>query len=794
MIERSISIEGSHTSVLCMDDNTQPAIEIRSNDVLLGGFSFVGCNLNSTSGLIQVKGAENVTLRDLVFENNANTNGPSCVSAIHSTIWMKNITAKNNTGVNGGAMFFAEGSEVVVVDSFFESNHATQQGGAIYMNNSNLDLSNSRFTENLAFDDGGAIFAVGEKKGSEVNMRDVEYFGNRVYGEYKNDLNWRVGGGIALLGPKLNAEIWGVTFVNNSAVNLGGSINAFNGTKVSVHESTFVENHSFQGGAIFMMSSLPNVTTLDLNRCNFTRNHGKGSVEGFSPLGGAVAIANNGTEAMLKECTFIENKVGAFGGAVYASGSKSMNILRSDFLGNQVGHIGVPMTSKVASVEVENESRLSFGGAVYLSGVSEISVLESSFTQNQAKIGGALSLQTYAPATTNLEVRGTTFESNSAVGDSVDDYFYGGAMRFYGNGSSITLENVLFSDNTAQAIGGTVGGGAVCGSDIKSIKIFGSIFNRNKAVERQDSGEQEGVFVGGALLLLDVPEILIEKSTFSANQAASSAGAIFILAVKGHGSDANISGCTFAGNSALGVSTATYGGGLDITGDGVRALIMGSNFTQNKATGLGGALYSRAITSLEISHSFFVENKAAKSFGDSVKGTGNLDDAPGASTLGGAIHLENVSETAIVNSIFSHNEAAYGGGISGRECMFLIEGSSFQDNVALNNGGAIEVTSTNATIVKTKFTSNIANVMGGAILSGHISSVAEAKPYLKTKEVVLKGNHARQSGGGLYLVGVDLEMEDSLCRNNSAEEFGGAFSLIQLQVRVFVTVFEADGL
>ncbi|GMH38954.1 hypothetical protein BSKO_06852 [Bryopsis sp. KO-2023] len=566
-IERSVSIEGSRVSILCLDDNTQPIIAIRSNDVLLGGFNFVGCNLNSTSGLIQVKGAENVTLTDMVFESIVNTNGPSCLLAINSTIEIQNATAKNNRGVYGGAMSFVRGSEVVVVDSSFESNNATQQGGALYIQNSELFLSKSRFIENLAFDYGGAIF----------------------------------------------------------------------------------------------VASFPNIA--------------------------------------------------------------------------------------------------------------------------------------------NLEVRSTVFERNSAGGDSS----FGGAMAFLGNGTSGKLDNVTFLDNSAE--GGSRGrGGAIYGKGIRSIKILRSIFDKNKVVERKaDDGQQKDFFDGGAVALSKIPEILVKKSTFTDNHAEAFGGAISVDAksfvVQGVNiSDASIVDCTFDGNSAVGDSPANDGGALSFFGDGLRAIIKGSNFTKNEATGLGGAVNVAEIASLKISHSNFTKNEAA-GFGGAVavygssiasleifhcsfyenkvvKSKDNSDFETSAS--GGGIFFRLTSEAVIINSTFIRNVAPVGGGMHAMKTKFLkIGGSSFQDNVGIT-GGAIAFTATNATIEKSNFTRNTAISVGGAIESGYSSIMVEEKLHIELKEVEVKDNRAGDAGGGIRLVGVDLEMEDSLWQGNSARDTGGAVHLIQV--------------
>ncbi|GMH38952.1 hypothetical protein BSKO_06850 [Bryopsis sp. KO-2023] len=397
-IEQSVAIKGSLTSITCMKDTTQPAIEIRSNDVLLGGFNFVGCNLNSTSGLIQVKGAENVTLTDMVFERNVNTNGPSCLLAINSTIEIQNTTAKNNRGVYGGAMSFVRGSEVVVVNSSFESNNATQQGGAIHMNNTNLDLSNSLFTENLALDDGGAIFAVGGVQNSIL-------------------------------------RITGSTFQGNSATSTGGAL-WFRGTfKCSIDKSIFKRN-----------------------------------------------------------------KANVAGGAIFGSKLSSVKLSATSFSDNSCGPDFFPSTvSQCSSVSVEsvNKSADTKGGAVLLSDVLEIKIVESNFTKNQAQSGGAFFVNAFAPVTTNLEVSGTTFERNSAAANGL-----GGAMALLGDEIFAQLDNVTFLDNTAEGRGGSTGGGAIWGGQIRSIKISRSIFSRNKAVEQEkDDGEQEGSFWGALFFL-----------------------------------------------------------------------------------------------------------------------------------------------------------------------------------------------------------------------------------------------------------------------------------------------------
>ncbi|GMH37282.1 hypothetical protein BSKO_05155 [Bryopsis sp. KO-2023] len=300
------------------------------------------------------------------------------------------------------------------------------------------------------------------------------------------------------------------------------------------------------------------------------------------------------------------------------------------------------------------------------------------------------------------------------------------------------------------------------GSDMGSLKISRSTFNRNKVVKRQavpmqsgphvksevDDGEQKGSFLGGALFLLKIPDISIEDCMFTGNRAAATGGAISILAPGVDASDAKIVGCTFDGNSAAGDSNATtLGGGLYISGGVLRASIKDSNFTKNGANTSGGALYGRKFSSLKISHSLFFENRVVKddgkSFGDSVNGTrylGGVDIA-----VGGAILLTDVSETFIVKSSFARNKAQDGGGIYAANfggSLLKIERTVFSSNEANEGGGAMSAVRTKYLISGSIFWKNTAGY-GGAVEG---SSVA-----VDISQCSFKNNTSIDNGGGMYL-------------------------------------------
>ncbi|GMH38983.1 hypothetical protein BSKO_06881 [Bryopsis sp. KO-2023] len=816
-IKQPVSLEGLQTFFPCVDDTT-PVIDIRSKDVLLAGFSFAGCNRNSTSGLIHVKKSDNVTLRDLIFENNANIIGPSCVSAINSNLQMQNITAKNNEGVHGGAMSFVRRSAVGIVNSSFESNHATEQGGAIYMHNSNLNLSDSRFTGNMAFDDGGAIFALGEKE-SEVNIRNAEFGGNRVYGEYKNDSNWRAGGAIAFLGPKLDVKIVGATFENNSAINTGGAIEMNDGTRLLIEESAFTENSCFQGGAIFIHSSLPNVTSLELIRCNFTRNYAEGNFEGFEPAGGALYIFSNGTKTMLDTCNFIENEAEVFGGAICVGRSERIDILASKFLRNGAGHFTQLGKTKGDSMHSKNAR----GGAAHFREVAAASIVNSSFTKNHAQRGGGLLVDSGNLEKATLDISGSTFEGNNATGDLTDST--GGALAMSGRKLRCSIENSSFHKNTADFLGG-----GVLGNNIGYLSLSFSFFERNicrvDRAQRQSRLSSEGsaaetedtdiITRGGGVSFIRVPQVNFFEVKFIKN-LANRGGGLLLDSGDLEKATLNITRSSFKGNAAIGSLTHSDGGGLALFGEKLNCSIEQTIFKENQAVLRGGAFFGLRISLLKLSGSSFLENVCGVDV--SNRNLNNPPEDPDILPTGGGVYVYKVPQVIFFEVRFIKNLANRGGGIllesaDLEKATLNITGSFFEGNIAagnltLSDGGAMALfgKQLKCSVEQTVFKENQAGVNGGAFSGFGIAAASIVKSSF-TKNHAQRGgalslrngdlgqidveiisstfveNHAHGhpviSNGGAVAVmgnGTACHLENTLFESNSCEGFGGGVYL-----------------
>lgn len=137
--------------------------EISASGVTLRSLSIKGCNRDSSEGVIVVDNASKVTLKNMVFENNNNTKGPSCVSGQNSEVTLRDITASGNQGGEGGFLGMVD-SNVLVAEGKFHNNSAQsssqpENGGTLSLKGpkSNLNVERSSFSDNKCMNNGGAI-------------------------------------------------------------------------------------------------------------------------------------------------------------------------------------------------------------------------------------------------------------------------------------------------------------------------------------------------------------------------------------------------------------------------------------------------------------------------------------------------------------------------------------------------------------------------------------------------------------------------------------------------------------
>lgn len=387
---------------------------------------------------------------------------------------------------------------------------------------------------------------------------------------------------------------------------------------------------------------------------------------------------------------------------------------------------------------------------------------------------------------------------------------------------SLIIDNLGFEGGFSDQSGGAI---AVYGQsdDSSSLIIERSTFSGNSAV----SSGSGPVATGGALAIFDVSEVQVTNSTFSSNFADY--GGAVAVDVEDAESRTIISGSTFTDDSAL------IGGGaiaLRSTRGSLQTVIVGqvdspTTFTGHSAA-QGGALWAQeqgpeAGPMLGIGGEVLFENNEAEATGDAdgyggavyvaTDDTVTPDGLPSLLMLGG----ENVDTMFSGQPAFRANTAVSGGAIAVTGLAFVgaipdgseesdpdeFTGADFTDNEAdPGSGGAIWVDGVVA-VQRTSFTSNTAEVNGGAIavddtpgtpaeIEGAVSrysvfadnaattgrggaiSVASGEGIAGAVSTTFVANYGHQSGGAIDTTDAQVFLENSTVAYNWTDDSAGA--------------------
>jgi predicted outer membrane repeat protein len=310
-----------------------------------------------------------------------------------------------------------------------------------------------------------------------------------------------------------------------------------------------------------------------------------------------------------------------------------------------------------------------------------------------------------------------------------------------------TINNMFFKDNTAEATGASVYGGAInieitgAPAQKSSFTITKTDFEGNKALDTAAAA------FGGAIAIDSMQDISISASNFTKNHA----------------------GVSSAGN------TGSQGGAIYSKGSG-KLDISGSNFTENQTAGAGGAIYADNAVTAE--NTAFESNSAldggalALSSNADFKGTGLTFNKNKADGDGGAVN--NAGKFDVNTSKFSENEATSKGGAifnSGdlklsattRASALDFEKNKADDGGAIYNGGKANIATTN-------FSQNQANASGGAIYNDGELTLSGANTFT--------GNTAGVDGGAIYSNSGAVTINGTAnFSGNSATGLGGAIYL-----------------
>lgn len=360
-----------------------------------------------------------------------------------------------------------------------------------------------------------------------------------------------------------------------------------------------------------------------------------------------------------------------------------------------------------------------YRGTLYLASDAVVisCMISDNFSEFHGKTDGTLGIGMYVHSGVKALVENSTFADNSGGA-------CGGAICVAG---TLDLNNVLFEGNRANHSGAVHNNGVV--------SVSNCVFNSNEA---------RNGFAGA--LRIQGSKADVQKSVFVGNISHNHGGAIQI----NRNPMTTIKDCLFKDNTAVGA----YGGAIANWG-GATSTVSNSTFVGNKAEvtdkqtkPIGGAIvnmYQTSSSDLTLSKCIF-EGDASSDELDAVHG--------------GA--FANLGSVALVEGCtFNGLKAEFGGAVSNEyavdgdkvftSAVKVDKGCEFISNTASYGGAFANLGGVSATVTKSDFEKNKANVHGGAVYNatGQLTSSysVDGCPVITMTSVDFISNSSEKNGG-----------------------------------------------
>ncbi|SEP75490.1 T9SS type A sorting domain-containing protein [Neolewinella agarilytica] len=594
------------------------------------------------------------------------------------------VTFKANFSRFGSAIgsYFETANGSTYDDISVENNYAGIANMIWVENTDSVTFSNSKFLGGEAPQESGMAFF--------QNMRGFE-FANCVFDSISTPVDR--GSAIAFSGV-LGANVHDCTFTNLSA-DLGGAIYFRNSADFEADreidaDEVIIDNCTFDnistdrwGGVIFFGDVSHRISNSSFS--NFSGNASGG-------LGGAVYAQDNDDSVFhaydINNTTFTNGSGNVGGSIFYFSGGHDISMTDvsidesvSAGSGGGIYLNGDDITDDVATfknLSITNTTSGGFGGGLIVLGHGFMGD-SLTFTDNETALasgnGGGIYVQGSAPYTVSLT--NSTFEGNRGLS--------GSGMASWGVSQDVTLANVVFDGNGSTTEGAFRGGGYAALHGSGSTVSLDNVDFMNNSVT-QESGIVSG---GGAIYLnsLDgAPGVVsVTNSRIEANTAADDAdgGALYTI----DGVDGVFDNVDFFSNSASdGGAIATF---LFVEFDTVAGVplytypdykldVMNSIFVTNIAGSQGGAI-STQRTGVNLINTVFANNEVGTDGASGgamiINGNSPVTDAEGTYEYAAKADITST----IVHSSFYNNRNGGGEGDVGSHIAIFQPQNPFSD-------------------------------------------------------------------------------------------------------------------
>ncbi len=296
---------------------------------------------------------------------------------------------------------------------------------------------------------------------------------------------------------------------------------------------------------------------------------------------------------------------------------------------------------------------------------------------------------------------------------------------------------------------------------------------------------------GGGIYITNGAQPRFEDVIISGNTARYRGGGIYMDSVS---ASLFIDGSVITGNETTYNDTNARGGGIYLVGAGNVLVVTDSTISDNTAEQYGGAVFYDSPTglgSISITDSDISDNEATRVHGGGIyaaraaitvtNSTISGNQAPSADRAGGGIHLRGAGSSLTVDSsTFSNNVASRQGGAiyayDDNIQIRILNGSVFtgnetteDDNYSQGGGIYLYGTGTELAIADSVLSSNVSERYGGAI---YVYAGNDTSQVSLSNTEIIDNEATDLQGGGAYIYRATTRIENSLISGNTANGSG----------------------